>query len=174
MPSWSMIGLHGTTTSCAQSILANGYIIPSEAGRRGRGVYFWFLEDFGLELAKEWWSKRHSDRAYAGHLDSSCAVLRNTITVTDENDVLSLETPTLNGMLSRRIKAHHSARDIGKVYEAVVQLLEQQRNRGYHVVTSKVEVPDPKNTAYPVKSGLRPFCAVVRHVSCIGGGSRVA
>lgn len=169
-----LAGTHGTCVSCADSIKASGFNAPTEAGKAGKGVYFWAHGKLHTETARKlavgWHACASRLGAYSAYPNKDCAVLWAEIPVHrdayldfNDSDVEDL----LNHLvaIARDGKKQNEPIDhelIHKVHEYVIETAEQQQGCAIDVIRAKV--PPPKKMDFIEKVYIgHPSCYVVRN-----------
>ena len=152
-------GTHGTTQLSADSILLNGFEIP-QAGRIGRGAYFWqYYNDptSAQALAKGWFESQVRRRAFA-EKDPKLAILDASFNV--ENDSFFDCTGEILEQVTAILRKLNSWSDeeIGNTYEALIARME--RNLGRPILLARATVSPPQKMAF-IENKVMPHPAVL-------------
>lgn len=163
-------GVHGTTSTAADSIYKNGFHISKE-GRAGKGVYFWHVNIYVEMMAAGW------VRSRPGHTGEKISLIYSELTC-EEREILDMENQVLLDQLAtsavrRGITGRAKASDVHSLYESYVASLEKKLGTTFRMVQKKLAPPPSVSENYP-KIGIgEPLAYIVRDVSIIKIGRRV-
>lgn len=165
-------GSHGTTRSRADSICSSGFI-PSEIGRKGSGVYFWYAEeiccDEARKLAVAWYESELKRGNYSSDQEQRCAVLWAELTC-DEDNLLNLMNPAYRSYIRRLLEQHVVPMDkqlpediISSVHDVFIKQIAQKK--AVDIVLATVTAPKMSDKL-KVAVG-EPFAYIVKNLECI-------
>ncbi len=161
-----------------ENILSQGFLL-SEAGRRGKAVYFWFNDAYAVRVGHAWYIgalKRKNDNPYLNDSDLRCAMIKAYIKCAELHyfDLDSLEfrsaiTQIVDSQGLCREQANDNIR-LTELYELVIRSLEAQSGREFHVLKSSLPlVNQGKYDWYPFGAIGNPVALMVRELSIIDG-----
>jgi hypothetical protein len=170
-------GTHGTCSSNADSIRANGFTC-SKVALRGEGVYFWGymsdeLEIYARDLAIAWWrfAKKRGD--YANMANQNCSVIFVHLNVEDQ-DILDFEDPQIREKfiifyqkVFEKFEGKSEIEKISDTYNRFVNKLEKSIGKTFSMLHVKVQAPKRYEKMLPIDITGQPSCYVVRDLECI-------
>lgn len=166
----TLSGVHGTTVSRAEKIAQDGFK-PSEAGYRGKGIYFWrrnpYVPEYTNHLAISWYLTAKAQGHYSKDTDGRCAIISAQIKVAEDNFV-DLTGPEVNDQLVAfyYLNKYKDEMKAASLYDEFIEQLEQELNCGIQVIT--LTFPTPSKCKICPKQALgMPLCYVVKQASCI-------
>lgn len=117
------------------------------------------------ELAQRWWMFAKEEGWYADDPDQNCAILYVTLSV-DQAEHFNLTHQVMQDRLYTTAKARNisSVNDFGKVYEWLIDEMEQGLGIKFKVITAAVPTPRSKAGGFDIISRMIGFskCHVVR------------
>jgi len=172
-----MKGIHGTCSSYADSIRANGFRY-SHVGLRGRGVYFWGytlddLEAYGRELAIAWWRFAKQRGDYAKATKQNCSVIFTDLTV-ESQDILDFEDQQVrekfvvySQKVYERIEGKSQEEKISTIYDLFVGEVENTIGKTFSMIHVKVQAPKTYKKLLPIDLTGQPSCYVIKNLASI-------
>lgn len=168
-----LTGTHGTCVSCADSIKASGFKTPTEAGKAGKGIYFWAHgkhTDIARKLAVGWHEGARRTGAYNDYPNKDCAILWAEIPV-HKDAYLDFNAPEVEDTLNQLVAMARAGKQpnepidhelIHKVHEYVIESAE--KTQGCPIDVIRARVPPPKKMDFIEKTFIgHPNCYVVRN-----------
>jgi hypothetical protein len=175
-----MVGLHGTSKTNAISICANGFNI--DQGVRGKGVYFWKIGPYAMELAYASYQKKLDNNDFRHQTDSGFSVINSRLD-TEEDSFLDFTKPDnriklenyVQQMMAKRPKIAGEKRKeyIRKIYDLFIHELQKVANCIIKLIMVFVPNPYPGPCGYPVDILGHPICLVAKDISCIQSSTRI-
>ncbi|MEN8220950.1 MAG: hypothetical protein ABFS56_32275 [Pseudomonadota bacterium] len=170
-------GTHGTCSSNADSIRANGFRY-SNVGLRGGGIYFWGyllddLEAYAKDLAIAWWRFAKKKGDYAKAASSRCSVIFADFKV-ETPDILDFEVRQVREQfivysqkVYDRIKGINPEQKISTIYDLFVSDVEDSLGKSFKMIHVKVQVPKTYKKVLPIDLMGQPSCYVIINLDCI-------
>jgi len=167
-------GTHGTCSSNADSIRANGFRY-SNVGLRGGGIYFWGyilddLEVYAKDLAVAWWRFAKKKGDYAKAASSRCSVIFADLKV-ESHDILDFEVRQVREQfIVYSQKVYERIKGINKIstiYDMFVSDVEESIGKTFKMIHVKVQAPKTYKKVLPIDLTGQPSCYVIRNLDCI-------
>jgi len=170
-------GTHGTCSSNAESIIANGFKY-SNIGLRGGGIYFWGyilddLEVYAKDLAIAWWRFAKKKGDYANAVSSRCSVIFADFKI-DNQDILDFEDQHIREQFTvysqkvyQRIKAINPDEKISTIYDMFISDVEKSMGKTFKMIHVKVQAPKTYKKVLPMDLTGQPSCYVIKNLDCI-------
>lgn len=163
-------GDHGTTQANAEAILEQGFRI--EAGRAGKGAYFWHRNHASRKLAEDWIRDRLEKNASPNAPSPKNAVIFCKLEA-EANEVIDLNDAPLKDHLLRvmlpRVDNQRSftTRQISGLYDLFVSEIEKRLKCSCKIVEVNLAPPRSSLKWYRIEVVGAVLCYVARTKDCI-------
>ena len=162
---------HGTTLICLNNIQTAGFQVSS--GVRGAGVYFWYDQSHGFNLAVAWVRKKCSEENNCP-ADKRGVVIFTDLSANDDEYLSLADEDFVEQFVPWATKKGYNLmkrEDICTAYSVFITAYEQQNSCNVKVLRCRVSPPArqffDRYREYPSLALGDPTCLVVRDVGMI-------